>query len=186
MLDLNFSIFDDDGTLGGLENSRVVVLRGSTTPSQLFSPNFFPIDSYIRTALVNAGFDVIAVRSSSANFFGYALNIEIEINVFNNFTAEEARRNAVRAIEAYTANYGLNRVFSNTTLSVVSDAYRPPGQAPRSRGVIDNPPSQYDQSGGKAVTGDSQNPFNFGTALGITTPIALVGGGLLLLLLLKR
>src|SRR5690606_8322328 len=119
---MNFSVFHDDGTLGAV-NSRIVVLRGSTTVSQLFSPNFLPIDNWLRQSLQGFGFSVVAVRSSTANWVGYALNIEIEVDVYNHHSAEEARVNAIQAIEAYTANYGLNKVFSNTTLRVVYDAY---------------------------------------------------------------
>ena len=115
---MRFSIFEDDNTLG-LDNARVVVLRGSTTVNRLFNSSAFPIDSWIRTALVNANFDVVAVRyswQSSLPFGGNGVNVEIECNVFNNFTAEQARVNAITAIEAYTANLGLNKPFYNTTL----------------------------------------------------------------------
>ena len=47
---MHFSMFDGDGNLG-LDDSRVAALRGSTTPSQLFSPNFFDIAGYIQAAL---------------------------------------------------------------------------------------------------------------------------------------
>jgi hypothetical protein len=180
-----FSIFSDDDTLG-LDNSRVVVLRGTTTVSQLFSPNLFNIGDWIRTALENKGFSVVAVRTSAAAWIGYANNLEIELNVFNNFTSEQARVNAILAIEAYTANFGLNKVFSNTTLAVAYDAYVPPAST---SGTTRNPvspvpsrtPSVFDQS---IPTSDST--LNFWSAAGLTTPVAVVGAGLLLLLLLRR
>lgn len=116
-------MFAGDGNLG-LDNARVVVLRGTTTVSQLFSPNLFPINEWIKTGLENRGFSVNAVRTSAAGIFtGYQNNVEIELNVYNEYTAEQARQNAIAAIEDYRANYGLNKVFSNTTLDVVSDAF---------------------------------------------------------------
>ena len=186
---MRFSIFEDDNTLG-LDNARVVVLRGSTTVNRLFNSSAFPIDSWIRTALVNAGFDVVAVRyswQSSLPFGGNGVNVEIEINVYNNFTSEQARVNAITAIEAYTANLGLNKPFYNTTLSVAYDAYVPPGQTgsggTRPRVVPPaSPPSTYDQSG--VPNSGSQFFGNLGYALGISTPMAVLlalGVGLVIL-----
>lgn len=183
---MNFSIFSDDETMG-LSNSREVVLRGTTTVNRLFNSSAFNIDGWIKTALENAGFAVNAVRYSwVSSILNNAANIEIEINLYNNHTSNEARANAVKAIESFTANYGMNKAFSNTTLSVISDAYQAPGSNPRPN-TNQNPPSSYDNTGGQSVgSSGGINPFNFGTALGVTTPIALVGGGLLLLLILKR
>lgn len=193
---MNFSVFDnDDETFGDLADARVVVLKGSTTVSQLFSPNFFPIDRWLRTALEIAGFSVNAVRSSAAAWIGYALNIEIEIEVYNRHTSEQARSNAIRAIEAYTANYGLNKVFSNTTLSVTFDAFVPPStggsQPPRTGGVkpspSPSPPSSYDQTNTRGQQqGGSAFLDNLGLGLGVSTPVVIGTAALLVVLMLKR
>ena len=186
---MHFSVFESDDNLGQLENSRVVVLRGSTTPSQLFSPNFFDISGYIRKALEMGGFSVNAVRTSAGpQWIGYAQTVEIEINLFNWHTSEEARSNAIRAIEAYTANYGLNKVFSNTTLSVAYDAYVPPasgsGSNPKPPKPQPSPPSNYDTS--QPGYGSSQFLDNLGLGLGVSTPVVIGAGALLLLLMLRR
>src|SRR5689334_15450431 len=112
---MNFSLYDFDDGLGDTGTRRVVVLRGTTTVSQLFSPNLFDISGWIKTGLENRGFSVNAVRMSAAGWIGYTNNIEIELNVDTAYTAEQARGNAIVAIEDYRANYGLNKVFSNTT-----------------------------------------------------------------------
>lgn len=181
-----YSLLQNDRTMG-LANSRVVVLRGSTTASQLFSPNFFPVDSWLRTALENNGFSVIAVRSSMANWFGYAMNIEVELNVFNNHTSDEARINAIRAIEAYRANYGINKVFSNTTLSVAFDGYVSPGGQSRPSNpqptIIPTPPSVHDQTPMPAQGGFWDN---LGLGMGVSTPVVLLGAVALGLLILRK
>lgn len=180
---LNFSIFEDDQTIGSLANSRVVILRGTVKVSQLFSPNIFDIADWIKTALENNGFSVVAVRMSAAGWIGYSNNVEIELNVFNEFTAEQARVNAILAIEAYRANWGTTKVFSNTTLRVGFDAYRPPGTQPL---PSPSPPSDYDQSSADDKDKDSDFLKELGKSLGISAPIALIGGGLLLILILRR
>lgn len=172
---MNFSIFDNDGGFGNLEGARIVVLSGSTTAAGLFSPNFINHGKWIKTALENAGFSVLNVRASTPFTFGaYVLNLEIEIEVFNDFTAEQARRNAMRAIEAYTANYGLNKVYSNTTLSVDFDAL--PASAPSG-----SPPSSYDMTKPENRPKDSEAWTEFWKAVGFTAvpsvaTVVLVGG----------
>ena len=180
---MRFSIFEDDHTLG-LDNARPVVLRGSSTLNRLFNSSIFPIESWITAALSNAGFDVVAVRYSwvsSVPFGGNAINMEIEINVYNEFTAEQARVNAIRAIEAYMANYGLNKVFYNTTLSVASDSYVPPIQQNRRTPTPSpSPPSSYDQT---AIPGTGFFD-SLGYGLGLSTPLTIllaVGIGIVIL-----
>jgi len=130
------------GTIAGM---RSVVLRGTTTVSQLFSPNLFNVGEWIKTALRSSGFEVVNVRTTAANWFGYAMNVEIELNVFNEFTSDQARGNAIAAIEAYTANYGVNKVFSNTTLSVAYDGYQAPSAGGTNPRPSQSPPSSHDQ-----------------------------------------
>lgn len=161
-------------TLGAvLPDSRVVVLRGTTTVSQLFSPNIFDINGWLKTGLENRGFSVINARVVPAGWFsGYSDNVEIELNVFNNFTAEDARQNAIAAIEDISANFGLNRVFSNTTLSVVSDAYGQSGS---------NPPSTYDLNNSNGEGNDFWGGFLKGSGATV-----IVGGVVLAIILLKK
>lgn len=55
--------------------------------------------------------------------------------------------------------------------------------------IVQASPAQYQSlENAAAVQADAKSNFfdNFGTSLGISTPIALVGGGLLLILLLRR
>lgn len=184
-----------------MSNSRIVVLRGTTTVSQLFSPNFFDVAGWIRDWLTERGFGVVAVRMSAAGWLGYSNNIEIELNVNNEYTSEEARLNAIREIDSITANSGFNNVFSNTTLSVVSDAYvqaQQPGggyyQLPPIDGgtVYANPPSSYNQQPG--VNGNPPVPpagsgdflSSLGLGLGTSTPIVLLGAAILLVVVLKK
>jgi len=157
-------------TLGALADSRVVVLAGTVTVSQWFSPNLFDIRGWLETGLENRGFSVNAVRMSAAGWVGYTNNVEIELNVFNNFTAEEARQNAQQAIDDITANYGLADVFSNVTLHVQSDAYG---------GSNYNPPSSYDQ------TNNNGDDF-WGGFLKGSGAAFLVGGVVLAIVLLKK
>lgn len=172
---MNFSIFENDDGLAGLDGARIVVLSGSTTAGGLFSPNFINHSNWIRTALQNAGFSVLNVRASTPFTFGaYVLNVEIEIEVYNIFTAEQARRNATSAIEAYTANYGLNKVYSNTTLSVTYDALPASPQS-------GSPPSSYDMTKPENRPKDSEAWTEFWKAVGFTAvpsiaTVALVGG----------
>ena len=177
---MRFSIFDNDSTLGATAGMRPVVLRGTVTVSQLFSPNLFNIADWIKAALRNNGFDVVNVRMSAAGWVGYANNVEIELNVFNEFTGDEARRNAIAAIEGYTANLGLNKVFHNTTLSVAYDGYQAPSGS--STKPSTNPPSSYDyQSGTNTGSGFVEN---FAMGLGVSTPVAaLIGIGALIVIL---
>lgn len=188
-----FSIFDGDHLLGDTGTRRVVVLRGTTTVSQLFSPNFFDIEDWAKTALQSHGFDVVNVRMSAAGYIGYSNNLEIELNVDTAYSAEQARQNAIVAIEAYTANWGLNKVFSNTTLSVASDAMASGSGIGGSIGSggsrtngdgSTNPPSVYDRTTDAPSSGDFLS--NLGLGLGVSTPVVLLGGGVLLLLLLKK
>jgi hypothetical protein len=155
----------------------------------LFNSSAFPIDSYLRTALTNAGFDVVAARYSWNSWFNdNSINVELECNVYNEFTSEQARQNAIRAIEAYTANFGTTKVFHNTTLSVTYDGFARStngGPTVPLRTQI-SPPSSFDSSVALNSTGQSMASDAFFTALGISTPVALVGGGLLLILLLRR
>lgn len=170
--------------MGYLANSRVVVLRGTTTVSQLFSPNFFDVAGWLRTGLENRGLDVINARISGAEWFGYESNIELELNVFNNFTSEEARQNAIAAIEDITVNYGLNKVFSNTTLSIVSDAYVPPGT-----GGYVNPPSNYDLNPGGSGQVNNSSGTGSNWLDGLLTgsgATVLIGGVVVALILLKK
>ncbi len=193
----SLSIFEGDGTLG-LDNARQVVLRGTVTVSQLFSPNLFDVAGWIKIALQNAGFSVINVRMSAAGWIGYTNNIEIELEVYNNFTSEQARVNAIAAIEAYTANFGLNKPFYNTTLSVAYDAYVAPGgssqsaspkpKSGNSNGVqpYRSPYDQTNQTSPNATGGVGDFFSNFGKGLGLASPSALLAGGVLLVILLKK
>jgi hypothetical protein len=199
------------GQLGSLPNSRRVTLTGTTTVNALFNSSIFPIENWLKIALVNAQFEVVAVRYnwlSSLPFGGNAINFEIELDVYNQYTSDQARDNAIAAIEAYTANYGLNKVFSNTVVNVSYDAYVPPGTvSPGTRdgsgntnssgstpGGIKNPPSQYDQTG-KATPSTEKSSLqkmleSLGADLGFGAAGALVGGaavaGIFLLVLLKK
>jgi hypothetical protein len=179
---MRLSVFDDDSTFGGTTGMRPVVLRGTVTVSQLFSPNLFNIGDWIKAALRNNGFDVVNVRTSAAGWVGYSNNVEIELNVFNEHTADEARRNAITAIEGYTANFGLNKVFHNTTLSVAYDGYQQQQSGGSTPKPSSGPPSTYNQySSGGSVSGFLDN---FALGLGVSTPMAaLIGAGVLIVIL---
>ena len=178
-------MFDSEQTLGQ-EQTRVVVLRGTTTVSQFFSPNFFDVRGDIVSWLSSAGFSVNAVRMSPANWIGYSNNLEIELNVYLRHSAEEVRQRAIQVIESITRNFGTVKLFHNTTLSVASDNMPVVRSSPRPV-PAQNPPSQYDQTNNLPVQDGSGNFLdNFALGLGVSTPVAVLGGGVLLLLLLKR
>lgn len=101
--------------------SRIVVLRGTLTVSQLFSPNLFNVDQWLLNGLRNQGFTVNAVRMSAAGWVGYSNNVEIETVLNNEFSAEQQRTAIQNGISNITANYGLNRVFSNVALNIAYD-----------------------------------------------------------------
>ena len=160
---------------------RSVVLRGTVTVSQLFSPNLFNIGDWIKSALQSNGFDVVNVRTSASGYIGYSNNVEIELNVFNEFTSEQARQNAIVAIEGYRANFGLNKVFSNTTLSVAYDGYQQQSGTTNPK-PSSGPPSTYNQY----PTGGGVSGFldSFALGLGVSTPVAaLIGAGILIVIL---
>ena len=193
---MRLSIFDPDDNFGEVSGGwRPVVLRGTVEVSQLFSPNLFNIGDWIKTALQNNGFSVVNVRTSAAGYVGYANNVEIELNVFNEFTSEQARVNAIAAIEAYRANFGFNKVFYNTTLSVAFDGYKAPstgGGGSTSKPPVPNPskspPSNYDKSSDKSDGSDGISSFfdKLGLGLGVSTPIAiLIAAGVAIVILRK-
>lgn len=177
--------------MGELADSRIVLLRGSIVNSQFFSPNVISTDAWIKSALELAGFYVVGVRTQNAATFGYAQNIEIELRVLNQYTAEQARVNAITVLEAYM--YAYKKVFYNTTLSVVYDqntASQTSGSqtgTPAARpGSNAAPPSGYDYNNqtGSGIGSDVLN--NFARGVGIGTPTLLLAGGLVAILLLKR
>ncbi|MEQ1923939.1 MAG: hypothetical protein ABL952_15645 [Pyrinomonadaceae bacterium] len=175
--------------LGVLENSRIVTLRGSSTVNRIFNSSAFPIQNWIKNALAIAGFAVVGTPRYTWNswFNDNSINIEIELEVYNIHTSEDARINAINALEAYTANYGLNKVFYNTTLSVAYDAY----VAPTS---IINPPSQFnnsnqndpDSGGGDGSGFLDQLGLGAGLGAGAAVPFAILGGLILGYIVLKR
>lgn len=182
---LQRSPFRPAGTMGALSGTRIVELRGTTTASGLFSPNFVNHSDWIATGLRNRGFNIVNVRADTPYTFGdYVLNLEIEANVYDQHSAEEVRQNAIAAIEDYRANYGLNKVYSNTTLSVVYDAAADGGT-----GGAYNPPSNYDQSNADDQP-ESEAWVAFWSAMGLSTPptvaTVLAVGGIFAYLMLKR
>lgn len=191
---MNLSVFDND-TLG-LVDGRSVVLRGTTTVNRLFNSSVFPIESWLETALENAGFDVVNARYEWNSWFNdNSINVEIELNVYNWHTSDEARQNAIAAIEAYTANDGLNKVFFNTTLTVSYDGYVAPGTSPTgntggggSRGG--GPPSGFDSSGNQRTDrnddDDDDDGNSFLKGLGLSTPWAILGAAVIALVVLRK
>lgn len=163
--------------------TRRVMLRGTTTISQWFSPNFYDVFGWLRNALTSAGFDVIAVRTDGAAYIGYANNVEIELNVYCQYDAEQVRQSAIGVIEsvqgrATAISTGLTKVFNNTTLAVSYDqgcTNQPTQNAPAVN------PSAYDQTNQSSAGWN-----NFWQGIGIATPptigtVALIAGAYLLL-----
>lgn len=168
--------------------SRRITLIGTTRVSQWFSPNFYNFNTLIKQWLEANGFYVIAVRTSDPYWFNtdYDINVEIEVDVFCEFSAEEARRNAIAALEnamgTATILGGQVRIFSNTTLRVQYDNGCTAAQGQPQVAVTNNPASTYDQT-------DRRNNSNkdgggswdaFWAGLGVTTPptiatVAIIG-----------
>lgn len=98
---------------------RLVVLSGTLSFSAW---NYYLMNSFgdmrrnIQQTLEYNGFIVNAVNLTQGN--GYNVNIELQLSVYDNFSAEEARNNASRVLSQMRAAGG---GFDDVNLKVVSD-----------------------------------------------------------------
>lgn len=167
---------------------RTVLLQGSLGIYDWveLTSGWSAIFNQIQQALVNQGFDVVAVRHT-LGWNGLTTTIEIELKVDCIYTSEDARVSAMNTINQITAriNYGIaygaySPAITNLTLSVVYD------QGCDSNGSAlpqSNIPSNYDTNGTKK---DGEAWSEFWKGLGLSTPptigvIALIGAGYILL-----
>lgn len=184
-----------NGQLGDLAGARSVRLSGVTYVSFLFrdmSEGTFA--TWLRTALENAGFYVsspVKVRWEGGilGLWGEPkLTVEIDIEVYNNYTSVQAARNAEAAIQAYTANYGLNQPFYNTSLNVAFDGYvaapvMPTGNATFPKSPSASAPKALPPSGlSTPGTGDKSSISILDTKFDLSSiGLGVVGGGVLIL-----
>ena len=183
---MNFSLFsNNDDTFGQISGvKRAVVLKGKTTVSNWVSPNVFDVRDDIANALRADGFEVIAVKWTGDSWIGYEINLEIEVNVYTDYSAEQVRQRAIQVIESITRTFGTTiKLFWNTSLQVKDDALWRQGGNNNQQGNNNQlpnniPPPKDDDS--------SDIWKKFFENAGLTTPVALVGGALLLILIMRR
>jgi hypothetical protein len=151
---MNFSIFENDGTLGDIGGARgVQILVSGGFGSGAFIFDSTPGDQRIKDALNGKGWEVTQVTNTS-DLPGFSFTYRVYANVLSIYSDQDI----VNAIARDLAG-----VFEVSGASVVGST--PAANSPNTVGA-----------------GTSA----FLTGLGISTPIALIGGGIVLFLLLKR
>lgn len=171
---------------GAIANGRRVILRGTTSLGWYYGDWATDTDATVQrivsNALRSAGFEVVAVRTQRVSFLSAApwpVNLEIELEVYCNYSGDEARNNAITVIEgaqgfATSLSTSPSKIFQNTTLTVANDqgcTNQPAQNTPALN------PSAYDQS--QAVNSNS-GWDSFWRGIGISTvptigTVALVG-----------
>jgi hypothetical protein len=161
---------------GSSQNSgqkRLVVLSGPAIFNQNFG-NAENADDDIRKSLEDNGFDVANVRVIKQSLIWNNVIIELELNVFDNITAEEVRQRAQQIISQMTtylivsfANY---KVFQNVQLRIVSDFQTT---------ITDNSTNGANNNGGNNNGKSALDDFlqTLAGTLGISTAVA--GAGLI-------
>jgi hypothetical protein len=111
------------GELSGLsDGKRLVVLSGTAE----FNQSVGSIDAIrpdVEQALKLQGFDVAAVRITKSGLTRFStLNIQLELNVYNNYTAEEVRQSAINTLaNAKRRWFGDFNYLTNVTMKVVNN-----------------------------------------------------------------
>jgi hypothetical protein len=160
---------------------RLVVLTG-TAQLNVVIGEVVNYEKNIADALTYAGFDVRNVGISKSFIFSNGINITIEINVDDQYSAQEARESATAVIGSIpNVNFSFSfaeRLFSNVSLSVLSDG----------KGLIattdatqnDTLSKALNAASGLATTATKNITSNIGT------PIAIAAGVVALVFILKR
>lgn len=144
---------------------RELTLRVSGYPGSLPGAAFL-VDELgaVRSAFTNAGWDVLSIRKISTNIGGFGLySFELLVSVGSNYTDAEIVSRARQA---------LAQALSGPTVEIVRSSVR----------YVDLPPGVADSS--TALGGGFLESLGLG--LGVSTPMALGGAALLLVLLLRR
>lgn len=161
-------------------NKRIVVLTG-TVAMNLIIGNVYDYEQYIKDFFNARGWDVIAVRLIKDYYFSGVINISIELNLYDNFTAEQARAAAVGVLNSIPNPSWLplgQFLLSNVKLQILSDAK--PLTTNKDETDVSNIGELLD------FTGDLIKDTAKGAAENPLTPIALVGGAIVIILLLKK
>lgn len=164
---------------------RLIVLTGtanfypSSAPTSIITKVQFKSDAQyaqlVADALRQQGWDIVGVRLSQN--LGRA-NITIEANVYDQYSAEDARISATNVLSNIQDGYIYNgNIFSNVSLRILSEGALPnaTGDATLNTTLNTITGAASNLIGKTAVAGAS-NP---------TTPIMLVVGALALLILLR-
>ncbi len=165
------------GQLGGSDR-RTVILQG--TANVLFTPFGFDYEWEIKRWLKAQNFDVKSVKVA----VGWTLSgitLTIELQVLNQFTAEQARLNATSVIESIVKTVGIvnRKVFSQVRLEVAKDYYRASGNPDKAAG----PTGNYEAPD---PAPNSNFLDSFASGLGVSVPMAALAGGILLFIALRK
>lgn len=178
------------GELGANAQLRLVVLSGTASFNQTFG-DVSNLQPTIKTWLEDNGFSVAAVRTNKQALFGNTVNIELELNAYDNYTAEQVRQSAMNVLSSIQRFWitGYYNVLASVNLRVVQD-YKTTTTAKQSS--FPSPTPAQSNSGNSSV-GNLQNPFPdlsalnpmnlFGTA-GLS--VGLVAAVLIGIIILKR
>ncbi len=113
-------------------SSRLVILTGSASINSIGT---YAFENIIRDALTNQGFNVSAVRVSIQGALSSNINITLELDVDNAYTAEQARASAINVLSSMPNPDSILNVIggkplSNVSLQVVSDGTTVPFNDP--------------------------------------------------------
>lgn len=169
---------------------RTVALSGTATWNQLLG-DAGSLEPLIREWLENDGFIVNAVRVNKQTLFQNGVNIELELSVYDNFTAEQARINAQNVLAKMTSWWGSFNLFYAVNLKVAAD-YKTTTNAPSS--FPSTTPAKNTNAGGTGANNPTNNPLDYlANALNPTTlfgttgvTVGVVAAILVLVVILKR
>jgi len=160
---------------------RLIVLTGSLQVSGYASANTGTLAELIRQTFTNAGWSLSSVRLTQQIINPSILNITIEANVFDTFTAEQARQTAANLLATgFVTTAGLfgigggNPLFSNVALQILNEGALPNAVSDTTNSGLYSALTQVaNAAAGIAKTGVENAAAN--TGLGLSLPIAAVG-----------
>lgn len=185
---MNLSIFDNDGTLGDASGFHDVHVRvnGSRPAGQWIFPNWNPLGLDIANQLANKLWAVLNVTSTGGTFDSN-YTFDIHVRVHDIYDDETVKSNMVR---------DLNPVFHVSGISIIASGPRGTSSSSSATSTGTNSGTSTSSTAGTPNAGlpAATNPGtsgtnllgNFATGLGISTPVALLGGAVLLILIARK
>lgn len=185
------------GTAGGY---HTVVLKGTAYANQGNS-SASELANTIKAQLNALGYGVPAVRVSFndgvGGYWSSGINLEIEVNARDEDSGEMVRQMISTALAAITWSTVASTYsyLTNIALRVESDNYTAPattGGGVNTGGGNTQPNTNYGQPNAGVnpnvapPAGGTNFLDNFATGLGVSTPIIMLGAGVLLLVVLKK